>query len=61
VPRLVCVRRAWDRPTDGWPTALMTLDPAEALDLARREGLEALVVDADGRELATDPGALPAR
>jgi len=61
VPRLVCVRRAWDRPTDGWPTALMTLDPAEALDLARREGLEARVVDADGRELATDPGALPAR
>jgi len=61
VPRLVCVRRAWDRPTDGWPTALMSLGPAEALDLARREGLEALVVDADGRELATEPGALPAR
>lgn len=61
VPRLICVRRAWDRPTDGWPTALMSLPTAAAIELARGQDLEALLVDADGRVLTTEAGALPAR
>lgn len=59
--RLACVRRAWDLPTDGWPTALMSLPPAEAVELARRQGLEALLVDDQGKVLLTDPKALPPR
>lgn len=61
VARLACVRRAWDLPTDGWPTALMSLPPAEALELARRQGLEALLIDDQGEVLLTDPQALPPR
>jgi NosR/NirI family transcriptional regulator, nitrous oxide reductase regulator len=61
VPRLACVRRAWNLPVDGWPTALMALPTDEALELARRQGLEALLVDTDGRVRATDPGVLPSR
>lgn len=61
VARLACVRRPWDLPTDGWPTALMSLPPEEALDLARRQGLEALLVDGEGKVLLSDPGALPPR
>lgn len=61
VARLACVRRAWDRPTDGWPTALMSLPADEAIDLARRQGLETLMVDAEGKVLLSDPGALAPR
>jgi len=61
VARLVGVRRAWDLPTDGWPTALMSLPPAEALELARRQGLEAVLVDGQGRVLQTEPETLPPR
>lgn len=61
VARLACVRRAWDLPTDGWPTALLSLPPGEALDLARRQGLETLLVDAEGKVLLSDPGALAPR
>lgn len=61
VSRMACVRRAWDVPTDGWPTALMSLEPARALQLAKEQGLDALLVDADGKVILSRPEALPAR
>jgi thiamine biosynthesis lipoprotein ApbE/Na+-translocating ferredoxin:NAD+ oxidoreductase RnfG subunit len=45
---MACVRRRWDEPVDGWPTAMMAVGAAKAATLARERGLDSLLVDGQG-------------